>query len=137
MIRLYNTLTRQKDELKPVQAGQVSLYVCGPTVYGRAHIGNFRPAVVFDVLQRLLRHEYGAGNVRYARNITDIDDKIMDKARAEGVDIGVITRRYEQAYLDDAAALGVQPPDMAPHATEYVADMQAMIAGLVARGHAY
>ncbi|WP_310498357.1 cysteine--tRNA ligase [Sandarakinorhabdus sp.] len=136
-IRLYNTMTRQKDILAPINPERVTLYVCGPTVYGRAHIGNFRPAVVFDVLQRLLRHSYGAGNVVYARNITDIDDKIMDQARAEGVAIDVITRRFEDFYLADAAALGVMAPDLAPHATTSIPAMIAMIAALIAKGHAY
>jgi hypothetical protein len=103
MIRLYNTAARAKQELVPINPDRVTMYVCGPTVYGRAHIGNFRPAVVFDVLQRLLRHTYGPEKVIYARNITDIDDKIMDKARAEGVSIDVITDRYETLYLEDAA----------------------------------
>jgi len=136
-IRLYNTLTRQKDVLAPIREDKVTMYVCGPTVYGRAHIGNFRPAVVFDVLQRLLRHTYGPNHVVYARNITDIDDKIMDKARAEGVPIDVITARYEAAYLADAATLGVAPPDLAPHATTSIPAMIAMIADLIAKGHAY
>ena len=93
-IRLYNSAARAKQDLRPLNPDRVTMYVCGPTVYGRAHIGNFRPAVVFDVLQRLLRHSYGPEKVIYARNITDIDDKIMDKARAEGVSIDVITERY-------------------------------------------
>ena len=136
-IRLYNTLTRQKDDLVPGDPDRVTLYVCGPTVYGRAHIGNARPAVVFDVLQRLLRHTYGADRVVYARNITDIDDKIIAKATAEGVPIETITERYERSYLGDMAALGVQPPDIAPRATTSVPAMVAMITGLVARGAAY
>jgi cysteinyl-tRNA synthetase len=137
MIRLYNTLTRQKDVLVPLNPDRVTLYVCGPTVYGRAHIGNFRPAVVFDVLQRLLRQTYGAEKVIFARNITDIDDKIIEKARAEAVGIEVITLRYEQAYLDDSAVLGVERPDLHPHATTSIPAMIAMIARLVEAGHAY
>ncbi|KPF62374.1 cysteinyl-tRNA synthetase [alpha proteobacterium AAP81b] len=137
MIRLYNTLSRQKDELVPGDPARVTMYVCGPTVYGRSHIGNARPAVVFDVLRRLLVHEYGAGHVVYARNITDIDDKIIAKAAAEGVGIDVITRRYEDFYLADMGALGVAPPDLAPHATTSIPAMLAMIAGLIAKGHAY
>src|SRR3546814_11054136 len=90
------------------------MYVCGPTVYNRAHIGNARPAVVFDVLARLLRHRYGEGALVYARNVTDVDDKINAAAAAEGVDISVVTARYEKPYLDDMAALGVAPPDVAP-----------------------
>jgi cysteinyl-tRNA synthetase len=137
MIRLYNTAARAKQELVPINPDRVTMYVCGPTVYGRAHIGNFRPAVVFDVLQRLLRHIYGPEKVIYARNITDIDDKIMDKARAEGVSIDVITERYETLYLEDAATLGVERPDLHPHATTSIPAMVAMIELLIAKGHAY
>jgi cysteinyl-tRNA synthetase len=137
MIRLYNTAARAKQELVPINPDRVTMYVCGPTVYGRAHIGNFRPAVVFDVLQRLLRHSYGPEKVIYARNITDIDDKIMDKARAEGVSIDVITERYETLYLEDAATLGVERPDLHPHATTSIPAMVDMIALLIAKGHAY
>jgi cysteinyl-tRNA synthetase len=115
------------------------MYVCGPTVYNRAHIGNARPAVVFDVLSRLLRHVYGEDKVIYARNVTDVDDKIIESARAECVEPGVITRRYEEHYLADMGALGVRPPDIAPHATDPVniAAMVAMIARLVETGNAY
>ncbi len=137
MIRLYNTAARAKQELVPINPDRVTMYVCGPTVYGRAHIGNFRPAVVFDVLQRLLRHSYGPEKVIYARNITDIDDKIMDKARAEGVSIDMITERYESLYLEDAATLGVERPDLHPHATTSIPAMVAMIELLIAKGHAY
>jgi cysteinyl-tRNA synthetase len=137
MIRLYNTAARTKQALVPINPDRVTMYVCGPTVYGRAHIGNFRPAVVFDVLQRLLRHTYGPDKVIYARNITDIDDKIMDKARAEGVSIDVITERYESLYLEDAATLGVERPDLHPHATTSIPAMVAMIDLLIAKGHAY
>ena len=137
MIRLYNTAARAKQELVPINPDRVTMYVCGPTVYGRAHIGNFRPAVVFDVLQRLLRHSYGPEKVIYARNITDIDDKIMDKARAEGVSIDTITERYEALYLEDAATLGVERPDLHPHATTSIPAMVDMIALLIVKGHAY
>ena len=136
-IRLYNTAARAKQDLVPINPDRLTMYVCGPTVYGRAHIGNFRPAVVFDVLQRLLRHVYGPDKLVYARNITDIDDKIMDKARAEGVDIEVITQRYEALYLEDAATLGVERPDLHPHATTSIPAMIAMIATLIDKGHAY
>jgi cysteinyl-tRNA synthetase len=113
------------------------MYVCGPTVYNRAHIGNARPAVVFDVLARLLRHRYGADKVVYARNVTDVDDKIIKAAAEECVDPAVITARYERHYLDDMGALGVAPPDLAPHATESVPDMIGMIERLLATGNAY
>ena len=135
-IRLYNTLTRQKDVLVPLNPERVTMYVCGPTVYSRAHIGNARPAVVFDVLRRLLRHEYGADHVVYARNITDIDDRIIAQAARDGVPIETITRRTEDWYLADMGALGVEPPDIAPHATTSIAAMIAMTETLVARGNA-
>ncbi|WP_426167982.1 cysteine--tRNA ligase [Sandarakinorhabdus sp. DWP1-3-1] len=136
-IRLYNTLTRQKDVLVPADPARVTMYVCGPTVYSRAHIGNARPAVVFDVLRRLLRHEYGADHVLYARNITDIDDRIIAESASTGVPIGEITSRTEDWYLADMGALGVEPPDIAPHATTSIPAMIAMMQTLVAKGHAY
>ncbi len=136
-LRLYDTLTRAKVDFVPADPSRVTMYVCGPTVYSRAHIGNARPAVVFDVLARLLRHTYGEDHVVYARNITDIDDKIMAAAAAEGSDIDIVARRFEAHYLADMGALGVTPPDHAPHATDYIAEMVAMIGELVARGHAY
>ena len=136
-IRLYNTLTRQKDALVPVDPARVTMYVCGPTVYSRAHIGNARPAVVFDVLRRLLRHEYGADHVVYARNITDIDDRIIAESAATGVPIADITQRTEAWYLADMGALGVEPPDIAPHATTSIPAMVAMMETLIAKGHAY
>jgi cysteinyl-tRNA synthetase len=111
--------------------------VCGPTVYGRAHIGNARPAVVFDTLARLIRHEFGPDSLTYARNVTDVDDKIIAAAEAEGVDPSVITQRYERHYLEDMGALGVAPPDIAPHATEEIAPMIAMIEKLIEGGSAY
>jgi cysteinyl-tRNA synthetase len=136
-IRLYDTLARAKRDFVPADPGRITMYLCGPTVYNRAHIGNARPAVVFDVLARLIRHLYGADSLVFARNVTDVDDKIIDAARAEGVDPSVITDRYERFYLEDTGALGVQPPTIAPHATEHVGEMVAMIAALVERGHAY
>ena len=113
------------------------MYVCGPTVYGRAHIGNARPAVVFDTLARLIRHQYGADSLTYARNVTDVDDKIIASAAEEGVEPAVITERFERFYLDDMGALGVREPDIAPHATDEIGPMVAMIGELVAKGHAY
>jgi cysteinyl-tRNA synthetase len=136
-IRLHDTLARAKRVFTPVDPARVTMYVCGPTVYNRAHIGNARPAVVFDVLARLLRHVYGADGLVYARNVTDVDDKIIDAARAEGVAPAIVTRRYEDFYLADMGALGVRPPDLAPRATETIAEMVAMIARLIGTGHAY
>ena len=136
-IRLHNTLTRTKEDFVPLDPANVRMYVCGPTVYGRAHIGNARPAVVFDTLARLIRHEFGPESLVYARNVTDVDDKIIAAAAAEGVDPSVITARYEQHYLEDMGALGVTAPDIAPHATSEIAPMIAMIERLVGLGHAY
>ena len=136
-IRLYDTMAREKRAFTPADPHHVTMYVCGPTVYNRAHIGNARPAVVFDVLARLLRHVYGRRSLVYARNVTDVDDKIIEAAREEGVDPSVISRRYEQHYLDDMGALGVAPPTAAPRATEHVHEMIAMIERLVQTGHAY
>ncbi|HEY6661713.1 MAG TPA: cysteine--tRNA ligase [Sphingomicrobium sp.] len=137
MIRLHDTMTREKRAFVPQNPKRITMYVCGPTVYGRAHIGNARPAVVFDTLARLIRHEYGADSLVYARNVTDVDDKIIAAAAAEGVDPGVVTERYERFYLEDMGALGVRPPTIAPHATQEIAPMVAMIERLVGQGHAY
>ncbi len=137
MIRLHDTMTREKRDFVPQDPKRITMYVCGPTVYGRAHIGNARPAVVFDTLARLIRHEFGADNLVYARNITDVEDKILASAEAEGVDPSVITERYERFYIEDMSALGVQPPDVAPHATQEIAEMVAMILALIELGNAY
>ena len=137
MIRLYDTMTREKRPLVPINPERITMYVCGPTVYGRAHIGNARPAVVFDTLARLIRHEFGPDSLVYARNVTDVDDKIINSAKEEGVDTSVITKRYERFYLEDMGALGVQPPTIAPHATQEIPAMIAMIERLVELGHAY
>lgn len=136
-IRLYNSAARAKQVFTPQNPSAVTLYVCGPTVYNFAHIGNARPPVVFDVLRSVLRHRYGADAVVYARNITDIDDKIITKAQEEGAEIAAIAARYEAAYLEDMGALGVEPPDLAPHATDAIADMIAMINELIEAGNAY
>ena len=137
MIRLHDTMTREKRPFVPINRERITMYVCGPTVYGRAHIGNARPAVVFDTLARLIRHEFGENSLVYARNVTDVDDKIIASAEAEGVDPSVITERYEQFYLEDMGALGVAPPTIAPHATREIAPMVAMIERLIERGNAY
>jgi len=137
MIHLHDTLTREKRPFVPFNKQRITMYVCGPTVYGRAHIGNARPAVVFDTLARLIRHEFGEKSLVYARNVTDIDDKIIASATAEGVDPSIITQRYEQFYIEDMGALGVQPPTIAPHATHEVPAMVAMIERLIEQGHAY
>ena len=136
-IKLYDTMQRKKVEFAPADPKRITMYVCGPTVYGRAHIGNARPAVVFDTLARLIRHQYGPDSLVYARNVTDVDDKIIAAAEAEGVDPSVITQRYEDYYLEDMGALGVAPPTIAPHATQEIGPMIAMIETLIAKKCAY
>jgi cysteinyl-tRNA synthetase len=137
MIRLYDTMTREKRAFEPPNPERITMYVCGPTVYGRAHIGNARPAVVFDTLARLIRHEFGEKSLVYARNVTDVDDKILASAETEGVEPSTITERYERFYLEDMGALGVIPPDIAPHATQEIPQMIAMIERLIEHGNAY
>jgi cysteinyl-tRNA synthetase len=134
-IQLYNTLTRSKQTFAPADPERVTLYVCGPTVYSFAHIGNARPAVVFDLLRRLLCLHYPS--VVYARNITDVDDKINAAAAEQGVPIEDISARYTRVYHQDMAALGVRPPDVEPHATAHIAQMIGMIQRLMDSGHAY
>jgi len=132
---VYNTLTRTKDPFAPIDPGHVRMYVCGPTVYDRAHIGNARPVVVFDTLYRLLKRLYP--RVTYARNITDVDDKINARAQESGRSIRDITEETAAWYHDDMAALNALPPDVEPRATEHIAEMIALIAVLIEKGHAY
>lgn len=134
-LRLHNSLTRRVETFVPQDPARVTMYVCGPTVYNYVHIGNARPPVVFGLLARLLRRRYA--HVVYARNITDIDDKINTAAQQAGVPITTITDRYAKAYHDDMARLGVDPPDLIPHATGHVAQIVAMCERLIANGHAY
>jgi cysteinyl-tRNA synthetase len=136
-IALTNTLTRRKEPFTPADPKRVTLYVCGPTVYNYPHIGNMRPPVVFDVLFRLLRHVYGDNAVIYARNYTDIDDKIIAKANADGVPISAITEKFANIYEEDTAALGVLLPTLTPRATQSVPAMIAIIEKLLARRAAY
>jgi cysteinyl-tRNA synthetase len=142
-LRLYNTLTRTKEPFRPIDPGNVRMYVCGPTVYDFAHIGNARPVIVFDVLFRLLRHIYGEDHVTYARNITDVDDKINARAAEEYPDlplneaIAKVTAKTTTQFHADIDALGVLPPTVEPRATEHIAEMRALCEALVAKGHAY
>ncbi len=136
-IKLHNTRTRKKEVFTPIDASNVRMYVCGPTVYDRAHLGNARPVVVFDVLNRLLRHVYGEDHVTYVRNFTDVDDKIIARAEESGREIGQITSETTQWFLDDMAALGAREPDHMPRATQYIPQMVLMIEELIAGGHAY
>ena len=145
-IKLYNTKVRKKVDFEPIDPKNVRMYVCGPTVYDRAHLGNARPVIVFDTLFRLLRHTYGAGHVTYVRNFTDVDDKINATALARqqngaaGTLEELITERSNETiawYLNDMAAVGAMEPTAAPRATEYIAEMIEMIEGLIEKGHAY
>ena len=133
-LQLHDTLQGRKVPFEPLNEGEVTMYLCGPTVYNYAHIGNARPAVVFDLLARVLRRRY---KLTFARNITDVDDKIIAASLDSGEPIEAITARYAKVYNDDMGALGVQPPDIEPYATQHVGDMIAMIEKLVASGHAY
>ncbi len=136
-IHLYNTLTRKKEEFKPADAKNVRMYVCGPTVYDRPHLGNARSVVVYDVLYRLLRHVYGEKHVKYVRNITDVDDKINAAAKANNEPISSLTKRVEGWFHEDMAALNCLLPTHEPHATDHIKEMIAIIEKLIAGGHAY
>jgi cysteinyl-tRNA synthetase len=142
-LKLYDTLTREKRTFKPIDPANVRMYVCGPTVYDFAHIGNARPVIVFDVLFRLLRHLYGADHVTYVRNITDVDDKINARAAEEypalplNEAIRRVTEKTDKQFHDDVAALGCLPPTVEPRATEHIAEMRTLIERLIASGNAY
>jgi len=136
-LMLYNTLGREKQAFEPADPNRVTMYVCGPTVYGYTHIGNARPAIVFDVLFRLLRRRYGTDHVVYARNITDVEDKIIAAHRETGEAIADITRRYADVYNTDNRAMNVLPPTIEPWATRHIGEMVEMIGVLVRRGYAY
>ncbi len=142
-LKLYNTLTRDKQDFAPIDPNNVRMYVCGPTVYDFAHIGNARPVIVFDLVFRLLRHIYGASHVTYVRNITDVDDKINARAAerystiAPELGIRKLTEETAAQFHADIAALGVLPPTVEPRATEHIVEMVALCDALVAKGHAY
>ena len=136
-LRLFNTLTKTKEDFAPLDPMNVRMYVCGPTVYDFAHIGNARPSIVFDVLFRLLRHDYGDAHVTYVRNVTDVDDKINARAAERGISIRELTEETARIYDEDMAALNCLAPTIAPRATEHIAEMVAMIETLVASGNAY
>ena len=142
-LQLYDTLTRKKRPFRPIDPSRIRMYVCGPTVYDHAHIGNARPVIVFDVLFRLLRHIYGPDHVTYVRNITDVDDKINARAAERGISIGELTKTTYENFKADVAALGCLPPTVEPRATDYVRkpdapiDMIRLIERLIANGNAY
>ena len=136
-IRLHNTKTRRKEDFAPIDPANVRMYLCGPTVYDRAHLGNARNVLMFDVLFRLLRHEYGDNAVTYVRNFTDVDDKINARAAESGREIADITAETIGWYHADMDALGAMRPSHEPRATAYIAQMVAMTEDLIAKGHAY
>jgi cysteinyl-tRNA synthetase len=136
-LRLYDTLTREKRVFTPIDPARVRMYVCGPTVYDLAHIGNARPVIVFDVLFRLLRNVYGEKHVTYVRNVTDVDDKINARATERGISIRELTEETYRDFKEDVAALGCLLPTVEPRATEHVEEMRALIERLVKSGHAY
>src|SRR5947209_11191907 len=136
-LKLYDTLTRETRVFAPLDPARVRMYVCGPTLYDLAHIGNARPVIVFDVLFRLLRHLYGAAHVTYVRNITDVDDKINARAAERGIAIRDLTEETYRDFKEDVAALGCLEPTVEPRATEHIDEMKALIERLVAAGNAY
>src|SRR6187397_3200284 len=136
-LKLYDTLTRDKRIFEPLDRQRVRMYVCGPTVYDFAHIGNARPVIVFDVLFRLLRHLYGEQHVTYVRNVTDVDDKINARAAERGISIRDLTEETYKNFKADVTALGCLPPNVEPRATEHIEEMKALIERLVQGGHAY
>jgi cysteinyl-tRNA synthetase len=134
-LMVYNTLTRKKEEFVPIEPGEVRMYCCGPTVYDYFHIGNARTFVVFDTVRRYL--EFRGYQVKYVQNITDIDDKIINRANELGVSAKEVAERYTRAYLEDSARLGIKPPTVSPKATEHIPDMIELIKKLIEKGHAY
>ena len=139
MVEIYlnNTLTRRKEKFTPIDSSNVRMYVCGPTVYDKAHLGNAKTPVLFDVLYRLLCHVYGKGHVTYVSNITDVDDKILNKHKETGKSIREITEQTFQWYLDDMKKLNVLNPNYRPRATEYIQEMIELVKLLLQNGHAY
>jgi len=136
-IRLYNTIAREKQDFEPIDPNNIRMYVCGPTVYDYAHIGNARPVVVFDMLYRLLREIYGKSKVTYARNFTDIDDKIMERAARDNVKIEDITKQFAEIYEEDMSELGALTPSIQPRATDHLPEMIKMVKTLIKKGNAY
>ena len=134
-MKIYNTLTRKKEEFKPIKEGEVSIYVCGPTVYNFFHIGNARPFVVFDTLRKYM--EYRGNKVKFVQNFTDVDDKIINKAREEGSTAPEVSEKYIEEYYKDAAALNVRKADVHPKVSEHIQDIVKFVETLVEKGYAY
>ena len=136
MIKIYNTLSGKVDEFKPIKDGEVSMYVCGPTVYNYIHIGNARPAIFFDTVRRYF--EYRGYKVKYVQNFTDVDDKMIKRANEEGVDLKAIADKYLKAYFEDTSKVNLKEEGMIrPKATEHIGDMIEIIQNLIDKGHAY
>ncbi|HPU95548.1 MAG TPA: class I tRNA ligase family protein, partial [Bacillota bacterium] len=134
-IKIYNTMTRRKEDFKPYVEGRVGMYCCGPTVYDYFHIGNARAFVVPDMVRKYLK--FRGYDVTYVQNVTDIEDKIINRAKERGVTTDDIVRQYTKAFFEDRAALGVGAPDYQPRATEHVKDIVGMVEGIIKKGHAY
>ena len=134
-MKVYNTLSRKKEELVPQDPGQLTMYVCGPTVYNYIHIGNARPFVVFDTMRRYL--EYRGQKVKYVQNFTDVDDKIINRAREEGISALEVADKYIKAYYEDVKALNIKKADVHPRVTETMDDIIAFVQGLIDKGMAY
>ena len=134
-MKIYNTLTRRKEEFVPITPGKVSMYVCGPTVYNYFHIGNARPFVLFDTLRRYF--EYRGNTVTFVQNITDIDDKMIRRANEEGITVQALGERYTEAYFEDAKALGIRPATVHPKATEHIPQIIELVTSLMEKGFAY
>jgi len=134
-IKIYNTLSRQKEPLEPLEPGKVRMYMCGPTVYDYFHIGNARPFILFDVFRRYLKHR--GFEVTFVTNLTDIDDKIIKKANEENIPAAEVAEKYANAFFEDASRLGIQPADAYPRATEHIPDIIQLIEKLLQKGIAY
>jgi cysteinyl-tRNA synthetase len=134
-LRLFNTLTRQKEEFYTVHPGEVRMYTCGPTIYDFAHIGNFRAYIFGDILRRYL--EYKGYKVTYVMNITDVDDKTIKGSKEEGIHLSEFTKRYREAFFDDIRALNIKPATIYPEATAHIKDMEALVKTLIDKGYAY
>ena len=134
-MKIYNTMTRQKEELVPITPGEVKIYACGPTVYNFFHIGNARPFIVFDTLRRYL--EYRGYKVTFVQNFTDIDDKMINRANAEGITVKELAERYIKEYYQDADALGIERATVNPRATDHIEEIIELITTLIEKGHAY
>ena len=136
-LKLYNTLSKKKELFKPIDSNSIKIYACGPTLYNNPHIGNFRPIIIFDILFRLLRNTYGLNNIQYARNITDIDDKIINKANELNIPTEELVKNTEKVYQENLKVLSILQPTFEPKATDYISKMVEMISSLIEKEYAY